>query len=362
MKIVFITKRQYTGKDLLDDRYGRLYEIPYFMSKNGSDILGICISYRKRNQDLIIKGNNISWFSFNSNYIVNGFISVVKKIIPLIKEFKPDVIVGCSDSLNIILSYWLAKYLKVKFVVDLYDNFESFAITRIPFIKSLFRHAVTQADMVVCVSQPLVDYVNEIYSPKGTVVLIVNAINSDVLFSIDKDIARKKLNLPSDAILIGTFGSLDDSRNIGVLYKAFEKLNGKDKNIYLALAGRLVSPLPNIKNVIYMGDLPYSDIVYFINSLDVAVICLKDSLFCRYCFPQKLYEILACKIPVVASNIGVIKSVLKNYPKLLFNSDDELAENLIKQINKRVIPDIKVKLWEEQAEIFENNLLKILLI
>ncbi len=362
MKVMFFSKRQYTGKDLLDDRYGRLYEIPYFMSKNGNEILGICISYRKKKQGLVIKENNINWYSFNSNYIVDSIVSIFAKIIPLINNFKPDVIVGCSDSLNIILSFLLAKYFKVNYVVDLYDNFESFLITRIPVINSLFRYAVKHADIVVCVSQPLVDYVNKKYLPNGTVVLIENAVNSNEFFSIDKHVARKKLNLPSDAILIGTFGALNSSRNIKNLYTAYEKICTYDRNINLVLAGKHDSSLPKLGNVIYVGNIPYNNIVYFINSLDVAVICLKDSLFCRYCFPQKLFEILACKVPLVAANIGVMKVVLNGHRELLFNSENDLPEKLIMQINKKLLPDIKVRLWSEQAETFENTLLKTLFV
>ena len=33
MKILFLAKRQYTAKDLLDDQFGRLFEIPKELAK-----------------------------------------------------------------------------------------------------------------------------------------------------------------------------------------------------------------------------------------------------------------------------------------------------------------------------------------
>jgi len=35
MKIAFLCKRRYMDKDVVADRYGRLYEIPYQLSRLG---------------------------------------------------------------------------------------------------------------------------------------------------------------------------------------------------------------------------------------------------------------------------------------------------------------------------------------
>ena len=45
MKILVLTKRQYMGKDLLDDRFGRFRELPLELAKLGHEVTGICLSY-----------------------------------------------------------------------------------------------------------------------------------------------------------------------------------------------------------------------------------------------------------------------------------------------------------------------------
>lgn len=40
MRILVLSKRRYTGKDLLDDRYGRLYEIPAGLVARGHAVVG----------------------------------------------------------------------------------------------------------------------------------------------------------------------------------------------------------------------------------------------------------------------------------------------------------------------------------
>jgi hypothetical protein len=40
MRIAFLCKRQYMGKDVILDRYARLYEIPYQLARLGHTVRG----------------------------------------------------------------------------------------------------------------------------------------------------------------------------------------------------------------------------------------------------------------------------------------------------------------------------------
>jgi teichuronic acid biosynthesis glycosyltransferase TuaC len=40
MKILVLTKRQYMGKDLLDDRFGRFRELPLELARLGHEVIG----------------------------------------------------------------------------------------------------------------------------------------------------------------------------------------------------------------------------------------------------------------------------------------------------------------------------------
>ncbi len=50
MKILFLCKRQYMQKDVIDDRYARLYELPNQLAYHGNEVMGVCLSYRIRKQ------------------------------------------------------------------------------------------------------------------------------------------------------------------------------------------------------------------------------------------------------------------------------------------------------------------------
>jgi hypothetical protein len=48
MKILVLNKRQYMGKDLLDDRFGRFWELPLELARLGHEVRGLALSYRRR--------------------------------------------------------------------------------------------------------------------------------------------------------------------------------------------------------------------------------------------------------------------------------------------------------------------------
>ena len=46
MRIAFLCKRRYMSKDVILDRYARLYEIPRQLALLGHEVLGLCMSYQ----------------------------------------------------------------------------------------------------------------------------------------------------------------------------------------------------------------------------------------------------------------------------------------------------------------------------
>ena len=43
MRIAFLCKRRYMGKDVIDDRYGRLYEFPFQLARLGHEVHGVAV-------------------------------------------------------------------------------------------------------------------------------------------------------------------------------------------------------------------------------------------------------------------------------------------------------------------------------
>lgn len=357
--ILVLTKRQYTNKDLLNDRYGRVWELPAGLARSGNRISGLTLSYRIRGEgsNVIEIGNDdayLKWTSVNLGYFFPlGILKYLLTLYRIIREEKPDVLFATSDALHIILASWLGKIIGAKVVLDLYDNYESFWPTRLPVVRRVYQGSLKSADEIVCVSEPLKQFLNDKYGLLQNVTVIENGIPENKFYSKDKIACRQYFKLPLEGKLIGTAGTIDESRGIQHLISACQDLVKKNKDIFLVLAGPLGRSinLAPVRNIIYVGNIDYDLVNDFLNSLDVAVVCNVDSEFGKYCFPQKAYEIIAAGIPVVAASGGALEEKLCSCQNSLYKtgSSKDLASVLENQINMPSKCAIEVPTWDEQS-------------
>ena len=363
MRVLFLTKQQYMAKDLLRDRFGRFYEFPRALARSGHKVVGVCLQYWSDRNEVLCTDNcdQVEWssFSLGRNWPL-GFIKHYRRLERVTAKFQPDIIVGASDTLHVVMSAWLAASFVVPHAVDLYDNFESYRATQVPGMKRLLRRAVRSAGAVSVVSETLRQKVETEYQPLGIVRTIPNAIAAEVFYPDDKAAARRRLGLPEAQTLIGTAGSLHRNRGIGTLYRAFELLSQHKKDWSLVLAGPIDRrvKLPTGSQIFYLGELPHERVRDLFNALDVGVICNRDDAFGRYCFPQKLFEMNACRLPVVAADVGVMRGLLPSSECLLFDpqSVDSLANAISIQKENRYLSSVAIPTWGDCGQKLGNLL------
>jgi teichuronic acid biosynthesis glycosyltransferase TuaC len=358
MKVLFISKSFYTGKDLLQDRYGRVFEISNHLAMLGNDILGIALSYFSTSDTeqvfLQHQHGSLNWKRFCLGALkLPGIIRYLRHTQQEISRFQPDVIISGSDCLHVFWGGYLSRKFNIPHIVDLYDNLESFGSAKIPFIKNLFRKSISNADTIFCVSEPLATYVQStcrLLTPPG---VLINGVDKQQFKLLNKNDCRSKLNLPASRILIGTGGAISKTRGIEFLLEAFDKLSANDPGIDLVLCGPVTKEIefPANSHLHYLGVLNSELMPFFYNSLDVCVICNIDSEFGRYCFPQKFSETVSCGVPVVSSRIGSLTQILEEQSEILFTpgSVDELINAIFFQLNNRRSTGFQVPTWEEQA-------------
>lgn len=361
MRIAFVGKRQYMNKDVIEDRYARMYELPRQLAAKGHDVLGLCLSYRtceERNEIHESSMGTLVWRGLCPRQIViPGILGYPFRAARILREFGPDIIVGESDAPHIVLAAWLAKQLGSHYAVDLYDNFESFGLSHLPGLKWLYRHAIRQADVVSCVSKALADLVKETYTARGEVLALPSTIDHAQFFPRDKRACRLRFNLPINGKLIGTAGGLSREKGIEPLYKAFERLVSGDTSIHLVLAGTLDARCqpPSHPNVHYMGTLSHEATADMFGALDVGVVYLRNTPYGRFSFPQKAYEMAACRLPLAVARVGAMESLFQNYPSNLYEPDDanSLARCVADLLAQPEIPDLPIVDWAELADQLE---------
>ena len=359
MRLLVLTKRQYTNKDLLDDRFGRLRELPLELAARGHVVRGLCLSY-KRKPEGILRDGPVTWESLNAGTLkIPGLLRFMARASSLASQ--ADVLWACSDSFYGVIGSWLSRRYQVPLVFDLYDNFEYFLAAKIPVIKQLYRTVLRNCEGVTCVSQPLARLVRS-YGRTGPLWVIENAVPKDLFRPLAKTACREALGLPQNARLVGSAGALYKNRGIPSLLHAFALLKQKFPDLHLALAGPRDIEIPVHEGIRDLGILPYEKVSLFLNALDVAVVSNLDNDFGRYCYPQKAREIMACSIPLVAARVGSMEELLAGHPSWLFEPGDErdLARAIGDRLNDRATGYGSIPSWADLAEKLDAFIVELL--
>jgi glycosyltransferase involved in cell wall biosynthesis len=365
VRIAFLCKRQYMGKDVIVDRYARLYEFPRQLARLGHDVRCFCLSYQGHEEgewehEAGSAIGRLHWESRSfDRLILPGLARYPAYVLRRLREFKPETLIGASDIPHAILAQWLARRLGIPYAIDLYDNFEGFGQARIPGMVAALRRAVRQAALVTTTSELLKERVEFIYRATGKVLALPSAIDKGIFYPQDKTACRHALGLPMDVPLVGTAGGLLRARGIDVLYGAWLQVAVKRPTARLVLAGPADKnlPPPRREDVIYLGSLSHRETALLFNAIDVGIIYLKDTPFGRYCFPQKAYEMLACRLPIVAADLGAMPALLSD-PRSLYRVDDvaSLACAILANLDMPAISDREVLDWEGIGANLERHL------
>ena len=364
MKILFLTKRRYTGKDLVNDRYGRLFEFVAGLSRRGHRICLLCIEYGSPTEvrpEAVKQWPAVEWhLHATGRSLVPGLSLHVMESWRIATRFQPELVLSASDAFNVWLGDHLARRLGVPHVADLYDNFESFGATSLPGVRWAFRRALRRCEAIVAVSAPLARLVSAEIRPRGPVMAIGNGVDPTRCRRGDRCAARQALGLPTDGFLIGTAGSLSRSRGIADLFAAFEMLRETDERLGLILAGQLGRgvALPKAPGVSYFGDLRHEQVPQLLHALDVGVVCNRDSAFGRYCYPQKAVEMLSCGLPIVMAEVGVAQELMGECDMAVYRPGHakDLARAITWQLDAACIPQANDFSWDGRVAALDSLL------
>ncbi|MBU2710247.1 glycosyltransferase family 4 protein [Zooshikella harenae] len=355
MNIVFLTKRYYTNKDLILDKFGRYYEIPFFLANKGVrvNIFGLAYKEKRRYKvSYFFNDNfNIDMFSLNLKYFL-GYFLFLRKLFLFLKGDKPDLLITSGDVVHIFTGFIVSKLFGINYLVDLCDNIESYPLTKKFIFNKLFKYSVKRATRGIVVSNNLKKYINEEgYSPDK--VYVIGNAASRKFIKKDKMIFRRKIGLSLSDKVIGFVGSLYKNRDLEEVLHLFDKLSLEYDDLYLLLAGTFENNirLPINDKMIFVGNIDHNDMPYLYSSIDVLIIGLTPDGFGSFCYPQKLCEAIACEVPFVAASVGEVNEILKNHPNSLYKYGDinDLYLKVVKKLSGCHC-NIKPIYWEHQAE------------
>lgn len=356
MKIVYLCKRHYMGHDVITDRYARLYEQPFQLAQNGNEVLCVCLSYRPCSEEIINissdKGSLQLLGLSPGSLRLRAFLYPIR-LYKVVAKFNPDLIVASSDCLHVILGQWLAARLGKKFAADLYDDYESFELSKIPLVKFLFRRALKKAQAISCVSKTLENHIKNKVSAATIVCALPSTIDKSIFFPRAKNQARNQFSLPEDKKIIGTAGGLTKNKGISTVYSAFVALLKSHPDLHVAVAGPIdpSCPPPHHHRLHYLGKLSHQDVAIFYSALDVGIVYLRNTSYGRFSFPQKAYEMAECKIPMVVASIGDMSDLFSKEENQLYIADNDtsLIRTVEQQLTSPKVANLKIDDWAEHG-------------
>lgn len=351
MHLFALSKRRHTGKDSLSDRYGRLWELTSHLADRGHAVTGIAAAYR--GERAIVAG---SWRSVPALPHPMSLRLAWQRALP---ATRPDLIWASSDAPHLVAASHLARQWRVPVVLDHYDDYEAFGLTRWLGLTQALRRASAGATALTVVGHRLAASLVERGVTRDMITVVPNGVPSGFVSDVSREEARERLGLPQGVALFGTAGALDESRGIADLGTAANMLSGRAR---LVIAGpgdrRALGHLP--ADAVDLGQLSQSQVPLLYRALDVGVVCNRDSAFGRHCHPMKLVEMIACGLPLVASDVGEVAELLLNNPESRYPAGNPscLAERLENQLAARrlLAPCLALK-WSDLGDLLERALI-----
>jgi glycosyltransferase involved in cell wall biosynthesis len=353
MRLLCLSKRRPQGRDLFTQPYGRFYFLPRLLAQRGHEVHLLLLSYKNEPAEYRREAN---LHIHSVSALPSGPLPYFVKAKKLCATQRPDWVIGFSDIWYGLLAQRLGVAHGAKSLIDAYDNYESYIRWAKP-LHWLWRHALAKADVVTAAGPQLAEWMR---CTSGRDSAPVVQMAADPIFVPQpKSYCRELLGLPQDKTLLGYAGALHPNRGIKVLFQAFSRMREAHPSIELVLSGRLANGITFPAGVRWLGYRPAEQVPAILNAVDLLFVINKPDAFGNFSYPAKLYEAIACNVPVVATDVPGTAWILGNAEKYLSRPGD--VEDLVTKANNLLNCErnhyFNSNTWEQSAQLLENVLI-----
>lgn len=354
MRVLYITNIS------LNERTGSRTHIIEFaenFQQIGNKLLMIFPTYlRNQKREFNFKTKQI--YFHRKNIMTDMLYALISPILLIYYKFnfKADIIY-CRGVSRAALVIPICRLLNFKTVLEIngvtkdelrLENCNQFILFVVLLIYKLHCHL---SDLIIAVSEGVKKRIMLDYHIRNDKIFVVNnAANVQVFKPLDKSNCRRLLNLNND-FYIGFVGSFGTWHGIDNIFSAASHLKKfKYDEIKFFLIGNcdseekkrltnLMTKLGIEKCLIFAGEIEYSKIPIYINSFDIGLAQLTNYSSIGAGSPLKVFEYLACGIPVIVSeNLGEIAQIIRvNNCGYIFKQDDinDLTNIIIDAYHKK---------------------------
>jgi glycosyltransferase involved in cell wall biosynthesis len=181
------------------------------------------------------------------------------------------------------------------------------------------RWTLTRADGVLAVSAPLREYATSLGVDPARAHVISNGVNPREFQPGPPDRSVRARWGLGDGPVLGYVGGLRPWHGVGALPALLERLVGRFEGLRLVIAGdgplrselvRAITSAGLARTAVFTGSIPHEQVPALIRSFDLALAPYDRFERPFYFSPLKLFEYMACGIPVVAADLGQIAEIV----------------------------------------------------
>ena len=258
---------------------------------------------------------------------IECYVVDLKSLYFKIKKYNPDIVhINSACTKYTFFSAFFSKLLKKKVI------WHNRVIESSPLKEKVISYFV---DKIIVISDAVR---KKFYSLDKKVVKLYNPIDINITVAKENLIKLKNtFGINRDAKIIGIFSRIEKWKGHSLILKAFSKI--KIENVFLIICG-VGSELENLKRLVVNLDIKdkvfftgYVDNVYdYINICDIIV----NPSVEPEPFGRVIIEAMSFGKPVIATNIGGPKEIIKNNEDGILVSPDE---NEIKNAIEKLLQD-----------------------
>ncbi|PEO38849.1 glycosyltransferase family 4 protein [Bacillus wiedmannii] len=333
----FATRESATGT--------RSYEFARLLVKKGHDVtvltgtsqLEHITKHQKKNREeykiddikvIAIKNEYSNYFSKWKR--IQSFINfLVQASIQKVDRNEYDVIFATSTPLTVAIpALFLHWRTKIPFVFEVRDlwpeaplqlgHIKSTGVIRI--LRWLERFTYQKATKIVALSPGMVKGIQQTGVSADKIVCIPNSSDVTLFQQKNLEISRlkKKYNVDEKFVVVHG-GSTGEINGLDYVIQAAKLLKGvKEDNIVFLMTGdgghrphlERECQMNNLKNVIFMGKVPRNTMPEILALADVTLTSVKDVPILQTSSPNKFFDALAAKKPIIVNCDGWMKEML----------------------------------------------------
>lgn len=338
----------------------------------------------KAEQDVINLHKEYTQISRKFNYSSNWFLKRLQLILCFlviepryIKKFNADII-SCHD-LSALAIGWLStlsmkKNRRPKLVYDAHE----FELGRnvgkkrnklkLIFIFIVEQFLIKKCNFSIMVSESIADEIQKIYRLREKPIVVRNIPPNwsldESIINAKKDFFYQQLNLSKDnGLLLMYHGFITSGRGIETLIDLMSNTKsmglvilGFGESKYIKKLNELAIHIGVSDKILFLDAVPLENLWQYVGAADVGMVTIPDDNKNEYfMLPNKLFENIQSKTPLIVSDFPEIKKIIEHYDIGICVNPKNLEE-ILNALNKMMLDKIAYARYKSNLERAKSEL------